>query len=297
MNGHDSTINKLKVLHIYKSFYPDSFGGVEECIYQLCKSGPEYGFDSDVFTLSSNPSEGGSIIYNGIKVYQAKTNGALASTPFSFEAFGKLSKIKDNYDILHFHYPYPFADLLRLFLARRNAAVLTYHSDIVKQKYLKYLYFPIEKWFLNSFDNIVCTSPTYMATSKNLQRYHNKVECVLLGITENKNEFNLKPNLKFFEFKGRIPYILFLGGLRNYKGIDKLIDAAEHCRVNIIIAGSGPKLPHYQDLVRKKGLKNVCFTGYLDDVDKSLFLENCLALILPSTLRSEAFGLVLLEAA
>jgi rhamnosyl/mannosyltransferase len=46
-------------------------------------------------------------------------------------------------DVLHFHFPWPYADLLNLLPAARRPRVMTYHSDIVRQRFLLRLYAPL----------------------------------------------------------------------------------------------------------------------------------------------------------
>lgn len=47
--------------------------------------------------------------------------------------------------------------------------VVTYHSDIVKQKRLMKLYQPLQERFLASVDCIVASSPNYVASSQTLK--------------------------------------------------------------------------------------------------------------------------------
>ena len=93
------------------------------------------------------------------------------------------------------------------------------------------------------------------------------------------------------------PFILFLGALRNYKGVSTLIQAAKGFNGDVVIAGAGSSLHYYKKKVKAAKLENVYFTGFVDDVDKAALLQLCTALVLPSHFRSEAFGLVQLEAA
>ena len=286
----------MKVLHIFKTFYPDSFGGIEEVVFQLCKGMEKHGYVSDVFTLSNNPKLLEETTYEGIRVYRAKEHINIAANPMSLSAIWKLKKIINKYDLIHLHYPYPFADLLMLALRPKQPIILTYHSDIVRQKYLKYLYAPLETYLLRKVDKIICTSPNYISTSQNLQKYRDKVECVILGLPESKERIRIESGSKFYSHRELGDYVLFLGGLRDYKGITDLLKAAKDARTTIVIAGGGPKLNFFKERAKELDINNVLFTGALSEADKAFFLDHCCALILPSTLRTEAFGLVQLEA-
>ncbi|OYW19074.1 MAG: hypothetical protein B7Z52_04090 [Burkholderiales bacterium 12-64-5] len=65
----------------------------------------------------------------------------------------------------------------------------------------------------------------------------------------------------------------------------------------IVIAGSGPELDRLQALAAAHRLNNVVFAQQVTEAEKVSLLERCTALVLPSHLRSEAFGMVLVEAA
>jgi rhamnosyl/mannosyltransferase len=92
------------------------------------------------------------------------------------------------------------------------------------------------------------------------------------------------------------PYFLFIGVLRYYKGLHTLIRAAKEIKARIVIAGSGPEGDNLRALVEQTGARNVMFAGQISDTEKVALLKNCRALVLPSHLRSEAYGMVLVEA-
>ena len=45
----------MKVLHVYRTYFPDSQGGLEEVIRQICLATRDHGVTSKVFTLSDEP--------------------------------------------------------------------------------------------------------------------------------------------------------------------------------------------------------------------------------------------------
>ena len=220
----------------------------------------------------------------------------MASTPFSIEAFWNFRKIAKNYDIIHFHYPYPFADFLFLFSFLKKPALVTYHSDIIKQKILKFLYLPLQKMFLQRMKRIVATSPQYASTSKTLQKYERKTTVIPLGLSDFA-KLSKRPDLakKYANIFER-PFILFVGGFRSYKGLENLIQASANIKATVVIAGDGKLAPTLHQLVRSLGLTNVTFTGAIDDHEKFWLIDQCTCLILPSNQRTEAFGIVQIEA-
>ncbi|MDA8505362.1 glycosyl transferase family 1, partial [Citrobacter sp. Awk 2] len=91
----------LKVLHFYKTYYPDTFGGIEQVIYQLSESGAEYDVESTVLSLSKR----GDIDNQKIgkqRVFYAKTNFEVASTPFSLSCIKKFKELANQADIIHY---------------------------------------------------------------------------------------------------------------------------------------------------------------------------------------------------
>ena len=92
------------------------------------------------------------------------------------------------------------------------------------------------------------------------------------------------------------PFFLFIGVLRYYKGLHTLVQATASVNAKVVIAGTGPEHVVLQAQVRKLGLQNVVFAGQISDAAKVALLQRCRAFVLPSHLRSEAFGMVLVEA-
>lgn len=281
----------MKVLQVFKVYLPDGFAGVERVIYEIAEGTVPLGFDQRVLSLSRNPQPQGIPIsrHHG---YSARLELDVASTPMSLAAWGLYRKLAADADILHFHFPWPMADLLYLTGGIRKPTIVTYHSDVVKQKLLLHAYRPLMHRFLDRADKIVATSPGYVDSSEVLQRYRAKTSVICLGIDERHPAAD--PRL-LKEWRRRVGdrFFLFIGQFRYYKGIDFLLAAAAQTGLPVVLAGSGSMLEH----VEKTRPPNVFLAGAVDDADKNALLELCSALVLPSHLRSEAFGVVLLEAA
>ncbi|TCQ98197.1 glycosyl transferase family 1 [Neorhizobium sp. JUb45] len=159
------------------------------------------------------------------------------------------------------------------------------------------LYRPLMHRFLSRVDRIVATSPNYLASSEVLQRYRDKTEVIPLGLDE-ADYPHASAQLKD-GWKARFPrpFFLFIGVLRYYKGLHTLIEAAKHVDADILIAGEGPVEGDLKNQAARAGLSNVHFLGPISDLDKAALLQLCTAFVFPSHLRSEAFGLSLVEAA
>jgi rhamnosyl/mannosyltransferase len=92
-------------------------------------------------------------------------------------------------------------------------------------------------------------------------------------------------------------FFLFVGVLRYYKGLHILLEAMAGCDYPVVIVGAGPIEMELKAQARQLGVKNVHFVGQVDEDDKVALLSACHALSFPSHLRSEAFGISLLEGA
>ncbi|CAI8864321.1 glycosyltransferase [Pseudomonas chlororaphis] len=285
----------MKVLHVFKTYFPDTFGGIEQCIYQLCRGGEEYGVEGQVLCVSNRRS--GSLLYEGHRVYYAKSNFTLLSTPFSLSVILSLRKLAAQVDIVHYHFPWPFMDVAHFLVQCDKPVVISYHSDIVKQRWTLELYRPLMDRFLSSASAIVVSSPNYLESSPVLKKYKEKVSVIPIGL--DKNSFPVPAPEKMLYWRSRLSprFFLFVGVLRYYKGLHILLEAARVCGYPIVIAGSGPEEERLKEKAVELGLANVLFVGQVSDEDKVALLTLCTATVFPSHLRSEAFGISLVESA
>ncbi len=286
----------MKVLHFYRTYFPDTQGGLEEAIRQMCSSTGEHGIESRVLTLS--PTAQPAILQRPeADVYRAKLNLEIASCSMGAQAFGLFRELAEWADVIHYHFPWPFADIVKLASGTRKPGIVTYHSDIVRQRVLGKIYAPLMRYFLGSANRIVATSPNYLASSPILQRYADKVEVIPLALDKNTYPQVDTEHLQRVEQRYGRDFFLFIGVLRDYKGLHVLLEALQGAPYKTLIVGIGPNAEQLKKLAQTYRLNNVEFTGYLDDEIKVALLQLCRAVICPSHLRSEAFGLSLLEGA
>ncbi|WP_128571934.1 glycosyltransferase [Ectothiorhodospira haloalkaliphila] len=228
---------KIRVLHVYKTFYPMTQGGIQESIRQICLNTHARGVESRVLTLTPSPV-GHPIRVDDIEVYQAKQLFELASCGFSLSALTQFGQLARWADVLHYHFPWPFADLLHFLRRPDKPSVVTYHSDIVRQRHLSKVYAPLMHAFLDATDIIVPTSPNYTRSSPILRRFRNKLRVIPLGL----NECRYPPPGRAcpLPFEDREEFFLFVGVFRAYKGLHILLEAAQNASFKVVIAGRGP---------------------------------------------------------
>jgi len=286
----------MKVLHFYKTYFPDTIGGVEQTINQIAVGTASLGVVTKVLTLSPTAVDR-TVSVDNHKVYRCRSNFEIASTPFSMSAFLRFKQLAREADVIHYHFPYPFSDLLHLVSQVNKPTVLTYHSDIVKQKNLLKIYKPLMNKFLGSVDHIVATSPNYLKSSDTLAKFKDKVSVIPIGLDKKSYPVADKNRIKFWKEKFGNKFFLFIGVMRYYKGLHILIDAAKNSNYPIIIVGAGPVEEELKVQAKNLNVNNIYFVGFVSNKDKVALLTLSYAILFPSQLRSEAFGISLLEGA
>ncbi|AZE52150.1 Glycosyltransferase [Pseudomonas chlororaphis] len=286
----------MRVLHFYKTYLPDSIGGTEQVIFQFCESGAHYGIDGQVLTLSSAPSPG-ALKVGQHEVHQAKLDFQFASTGFSYSVFKRFREMAAEADVVNYHFPWPFMDLVHFMSGMNKPCVATYHSDIIRQRHLLKLYRPLMNRFLNSVDRIVAASPNYLHTSDVLQQFPDKTRVIPYGL--NKAGYPQPDSERMTRWRQRLGerFFLFVGVMRYYKGLHILLDALRDVDYPVVIVGAGPLEAELHAQAAALGLRNLHFLGRLGDEDKVALLQLSYTIVFPSHLRSEAFGISLLEGA
>jgi glycosyltransferase involved in cell wall biosynthesis len=286
----------MRVLHFFKTYLPDSVGGIEQVIFQLCESGAQHGIDGQVLTLSADPTPP-MVQLGQHEVHRARLDIQFASTGFSWSVFKQFREMAAEADVVNYHFPWPFMDLVHFASALKKPSVVTYHSDIIRQKHLLKLYRPLMNRFLASADRIVAASPNYLHTSDVLQQFHDKTRVIPYGL--NKAGYPQADSERMQRWRQQVgdKFFLFVGVMRYYKGLHILLDALKDVDYPVVIVGAGPLELELHAQARALGLRNIHFLGRLSDEDKVALLQLSYAIVFPSHLRSEAFGISLLEGA
>jgi rhamnosyl/mannosyltransferase len=285
----------MKVLHIGK-YYPPHFGGIERVNFDLVESLNKQGICADV--LCFNDSSADLYENRNYKIFRAAHLFTLRSTPFSVSIFKILKRIHQNYDIIHLHLPNPIGAIALQLVNYKGKIVIHWHSDIIRQRVLRKLYSPFQKALLKRADRIIVTSPPYLEGSEDLREFTTK--CVVIPIGINQPELpdeNLLNELKRNYSNKKV--IFSLGRLIYYKGFNYLIEAASELPDDylILIGGTGEMYKELSKKIIKNGLtKKVILLGKIPSDQIAAYFELCVLYCLPSCERSEAFGIVQIEA-
>ena len=216
----------------------------------------------------------------------------LAATMMSPAMIFWLRRHAREYDIIHVHHPDPMACLALWMSGYRGRVVLHWHSDILKQKGLLTLYKPLQRWLVHRADLVRGTTPAYVSQSPDLQGCQDKVGYLPIGIEDNMRKDVQNPE------DGKVT-VYSLGRLVEYKGYRYLIEAARYLpeRYRIVIAGKGPLRDELQaqiDALPDPG--RVQLLGYVSDAQARELYNGCDLFVLSSVMKTEAFGIVQIEA-
>jgi rhamnosyl/mannosyltransferase len=287
----------VKVLQHIKSF-GTVHGGMERVVEELVPELNGFG-DLEVDVLCQGPEPREYALSPRGRVFQAKSSLAVSKATLSWQDLRTWQRIAHRYDVLHVHAPWPQSDL-NLFLGRFHGAVVVHwHRDIVQQRVLYALYRGLERWLLRRADRICVTSPKLLAESAALEGFREKAVTIPIGIREAVHAIG---DDEVRSLRARYPgrsIVFTLGRLVPYKGFEHLVHSAAAISANglILIAGAGPLRRDLQALIDELGLQDkVRLLGAASERDVELYMRACDVFCLPSADKSEAFGIVQIEA-
>ena len=284
---------RLRVLQIGKYFAPHH-GGIESHLLDLC-SKLRKSVDLKVIVANDRMRPERACV-EGIEVVRLGRMVTLASTPICPAMVNAIRR--ERADIVHLHLPNPAAAIACLLARPAGAIVITWHSDIVRQRRLLRLYQPLERILLKRSSAIVATSPAYVASSPVLREHADRCHLFPYGIDarlfdDDRVDKSLVENLRQ-RFGPRV--ILAVGRLVYYKGLKFLIQAMSQVDAKLVIIGEGPLRAELEREAAGNGTsERVIFLGEIDG-NLTSYYHACDVFALPSCDRSEAFGLVQLEA-
>jgi O-antigen biosynthesis rhamnosyltransferase len=292
---HDAVGPAIRVLHLYKSWSPDTYGGVERVITTLSAGGRAFGIESRVAYLA--PGRQVKLVHHhGVAAYRFPLEFEVASTGLSLAFLLSYRRLAAWADVLHFHFPWPYGDLVHRLSGVTKPFLVTYHLDITRQRVLKWFYAPLRSWFFGQASRVIATSQNYLMSSPVLKRLP-RTRIIPLGIEDEAQGAGIPLRQAYWRHRLGAGFVLFVGVLRYYKGLHLLLAAASSIHSRIVIAGTGPCEQALKRQAQTLGLTNVSFLGEIDQLDKDTLYRLSAVFVFPSHLRSEAFGLSLVEAA
>jgi rhamnosyl/mannosyltransferase len=300
----------MRVLHVGK-YYPPFAGGIEHFLADLLPALQRQGIEVAALVHDEQPRRGGQVPLPGDHplIYRAPCHGRLLYAPISpaFPFWLRRAIREFQPDLLHLHLPNTSAFwALMMPAARRLPWVIHWHADVVasvidRRLALAYhLYRPFEQRLLAASQAIIATSPPYLEASAALAPWRAHCHSMPLGLDPARiPEPDAAARQRAEALWGDAPFrILAIGRLTYYKGHDILIQAAADLpNTRVLIVGTGEHRDRLATLVQSLRLDGrVGLPGFQPEADLNALLASCDVVCLPSLERTEAFGLVLLEA-
>lgn len=283
----------MHILHLYKD-YPPVLGGIEHHLRTLAEGQVERGHRVTVLVTATDHRTRRAT-ENGVDVIRAGRLATLASTPLSLAMARELARLSP--DIAHLQFPYPPGELYQALLGRSRATVVSYQSDIVRQRFLGRLYRPLMRRLLRRADAVLVSSEAYLGSSPILGELRDRCHVVPLGIDPRPFAQVDAERVAALRRRWPGPLVLFVGRLRYYKGVDILIDAVAELDATLLIIGRGAMERTWrQQAAASPAAARIHFLGDVEEDELPIYLAAAELFVLPSTRRSEAFGLAQVEA-
>jgi len=295
----------------YEKEYGDYFcGGVGEVAESLAKEMARRGHDVSVFTTSRTKSFEIEEKEN-LSIYRYAPNFAVENARISLRLL--IEPLKYDLDVVHTHMgnaPSPMAAQIYSKL-RRKPLVTTYHGDQQSSygSLLRRLLVGVHnKCFassvLNASKSITCPSEPFIYESRFLCNFASNVQIIPNGL--NFEKMAVQKSKEECRIDLNIPadktVFLFVGSLSKYKGPDILLMAMKHVNEKnkdamLIYVGNGGMCGELRQMCKNLELDHIVkFAGFVSAEDRNKYFKASDIFILPSTLNTEVFPIVLLEA-
>jgi ABC-type polysaccharide/polyol phosphate export permease/glycosyltransferase involved in cell wall biosynthesis len=293
MNSSCETSRRPSVLHIFKVYYPDLFGGTLTVIRDICASLKH--LYASAALVCSQAAERKTIVVDEVPVERVRSFGNLLSLPVAPAYPLRLWRRIAEHDLIALHAPFPLADLVfALGLGRSRPLVVHWHADIVTHAGLRRFVEPLMRQTLRRARAIIVSDRVLVDNTPLLREFEDKCRVVPFGIdTTHYDWSHLEPH--HVNDRGRL--VLACGRLVPYKGFDVLIRAAVDRAFETWIIGEGAERPRLERLIDDLGVGDrVKLLGSVSDSERIKLM--CLAdvFVMPSVTNAETFGLVQLEA-
>jgi glycosyltransferase involved in cell wall biosynthesis len=293
----------MKIIQTNKAYLP-LIGGVETTIAGLATGlrGKEEVVVEALVCNGVRSFVAETRIVNDVRVTYLPRWGSVSSLPISPSFPFHLAGLHG--DILHVHEPFPLVDLaVTVFPRIRDnfkRIVVTWHSDIVRQAWALKFYRPFIHRFLSQVDCITASSPALIEHSEFLSAYRDRCEVLPLGLdlAWTRDRDGRRDRVAEIRRTYGTPLVLFVGRLVYYKGLQYLIEAmAAVPEAHLVVIGAGPLGAALDRQIASLGLGGrITVLPHLTATELYAYYEACDVFVLPSTERSEAYGLVQIEA-
>jgi rhamnosyl/mannosyltransferase len=303
----------IRVVHLGK-YYPPSSGGIETYTQTLAQSQADLGADVEVVVVNHVTAGGRDATFDCLArtAVSEETEGPVRITRVARWAnIGKLDVAPELLRVVHrilrrpptvWHLHVPNVTMMLAIIAspRIRPLVITHHSDVVRQQLLGRVIRPLERAVYRRASRILPTSPSYIDGSELLRRFEDKLTVLPLGVDQASIR---EPSTAALAAAERLrtelpgPIWLCVGRLIYYKGLRVALAALRDVPGTLLVIGSGPMAGELKVEAERLGVADrVVWHGTAADDSLVAAYHVATALWFPSIARSEAFGLVQIEA-
>lgn len=289
----------LKVLCLGR-FCDDEPGGTQthvETLFQALSREVDY-----INLVPARSAKSDVVECSGVKTYRMagfKLESSVYLSPLMLWKLWRLNR-KHQFDVVHLHFPDPMSHVASWLLPRKIARVITWHSDILRQKTLLAFYRPFLISAVRKAQAVIVPTPAHISSSEVLAGLGDQLRLHVVPFGFDFSAMLARNESLRQSAKADQSFTIFaLGRHVYYKGFDILIRAVARMdsRVRLVLGGDGPLSPYLKQLSAELAIEQkVHFTGRISDNDLGRYYASCDVFCLPAVARTEAFGIVQVEA-
>lgn len=286
---------RRRVLHAFKIYFPEVFGGIPYAIEQAMAVRPDL-FEHRLLVCSTDPDAPSNRMAG---VERVRSFGNLMSLPLAPLYPLRLWQRMRDADVVVLHAPFPLADLVLGLGLRRNVPLIVYwHSDIVSQKFFGRLLRPLLMATLARAKVILLSDPRILHRKELADRFGAKLKALPYPVDLKRFILSADEQSAVDMLRQKYPrLVLAVGRLVKYKGYDVLIEAARAVDGQIVIVGDGVERDALEREIERHGLRDrVHLPGSLSERELIVYLHAAQVYTMPSITNAETFGIAQLEA-
>jgi rhamnosyl/mannosyltransferase len=288
----------VRITHLNKRYWPH-IGGVERSLHAIARACASRGDNVSAIVCAGGP-RARRYVFDGVNVIEKPSFGVVQSQPIA-PSYMWLPNIADT--VWHLHEPFPLGTLALLLRAdgkRSLPAIVTWHSDVVRQRVLKPVHAALARRLLQHVRFIHVPTEAHIANSEILPEFRAKIRAIpfIVDVAATRRRVDHPLSRTLREWAQGSTVALLVGRLVYYKGADVLLDAVSRTRgIRLVVVGDGPLCATLKAHADALGIVDrVRWLGSVTDGDLVGAFSGADFFVLPSVARSEAFGLVQVEA-
>ena len=287
----------MRIVHVYKDYHPPVRGGIEQTVERMARWQVAAGHQVTVLVSASGEHADRTETVAGVRVVRVAELARALSSPLCPGFPDALAA--ETADVWHLHSPNPLGEVSWRWVKPSGALVMTHHCDLSRQRALLPLYGPLVQGLFRRAHGLHATSQQALERPRSLVwPFRHRFAVVPLGIGADPllELTPERPGARALRERHGDPFVLFVGRLRHYKGLDVLLEAMPRVDARLVVVGDGPMGEALRQQAAALGLgERVHFAGAVSDEELLDHLAAAGVGILPSSDAAEAFGLALVE--